>query len=859
MNVLAPRHERAGPIGASGMERSFAKDVEKLLLGDGEVFEGEAILAITKALLQAGVAYVGGYPGAPVSHLMDVLAEARDRVLKPMGVQFEASASEAGAAALLGASIHYPLRGAVTWKSIVGTNVASDALSNLTSAGVTGGAVIIVGEDYGEGASVIQERTHATALKSSMPLIDPRYHMPTLVRLTEAAFDLSEASHLPVIISLRIRAAHMTGAFVCKDNVPPRYGANNPLPQALYDYDRIVLPPSTYAQEKLKIDERLPAARRFIVEHGLNEHFPGDGRRIGIVLQGGTYGTVLRSLLLLGAADAFGETPVPLLVLNVIHPLVPEQITDFLAGKDSVLVVEEGNPPFIQQQIRAIAQEKGIACRIHGKDVLPEAGEYTANVIRAGVAAYLAEEDAGIDGLGKQAAERQRATEAEADAGRKRLAVVPPPRPPSFCTGCPERPIFTALKLLQRERGPIHISSDIGCNTFSTLPPFNMGSTVLGYGMSLASGGAVGPALGKPTVAVMGDGGFWHNGLVSGAINAQWNGHDAVLVILENGYASATGQQHVPSTGSTPWGQKIRVSIEKTLAGDRRRLAPAGRRLRCRQDAEHAPPGARRARPGAAGGDLRRRMHAGPAPPRKTGRSRARQGGPVGGQGPLRRRRGGVRRRPLVHAAQRLSVADPPAGHRSAQGGADRDRRPRLRRLQPVRRDRPRGKALSLVLQGDLDRPADPVAGVPRSSQPASSRDRRRVMTADRPICVVIAALGGQGGGVLADWLVTAARHDGFPAQMTSIPGVAQRTGATTYYFELFPEKAPPKDPVFSIYPSSGDVSLLAALEPTEAGRALAQGFVGGGTTVVTTPAAGVQHRREDARGRRHHRRGTRP
>lgn len=109
-------------------------------------------------------------------------------------------------------------------------------------------------------------------------------------------------------------------------------------------------------------------------------------------------------------------------------------------------------------------------------------------------------------------------------------------------------------------------------------------------------------------------------------------------------------------------------------------------------------------------------------------------------------------------------------------------------------------------------------------------------MTADRPICVVIAALGGQGGGVLADWLVTAARHDGFPAQMTSIPGVAQRTGATTYYFELFPDKTPPKDPVFSIYPSSGDVSLLAALEPTEAGRALAQGFVGGGTTVVTTP-----------------------
>ncbi len=207
MNIAAQHHGQAGPIGASGMERSFARQVEKLKLGEGEVFEGEAILAITKALLQAGVSYVGGYPGAPMSHLMDVLAEARVPVLEPMGVLFEQSASEAGAAALLAASIQYPLRGAVTWKSIVGTNVASDALSNLASAGVTGGAVIVVGEDYGEGASVIQERTHATALKSSIPLLDPRYHMPRLVQLTEQAFDLSEACGLPVIVSIRIRAA----------------------------------------------------------------------------------------------------------------------------------------------------------------------------------------------------------------------------------------------------------------------------------------------------------------------------------------------------------------------------------------------------------------------------------------------------------------------------------------------------------------------------------------------------------------------------------------------------------------------------------------------------------------------------
>src|SRR5687767_15243071 len=155
------------------MERSFKEEVEKLKLGDGEVFHGEGILAVTKALLQSGVSYVGGYQGAPVSHLLDVMVDAQD-LLTDLGVHVETCTNEAAAAAMLAASINYPLRGAVTWKSIVGTNVAADALSNLASPGVVGGALIIVGEDYGEGASVIQERTHAFALKSSLWLIDPR-------------------------------------------------------------------------------------------------------------------------------------------------------------------------------------------------------------------------------------------------------------------------------------------------------------------------------------------------------------------------------------------------------------------------------------------------------------------------------------------------------------------------------------------------------------------------------------------------------------------------------------------------------------------------------------------------------------
>ena len=152
-------------------ERSFKKEAEKLRLGAGEEFHGEGILAVTKALLQSGVAYVAGYQGAPISHLMDVLTDSSD-ILKELGVHFEHSASEATAAATLAASVNYPLRGAVTFKSTVGTNVASDALANLASGGVTGGALVIVGEDYGEGSSIMQERSHAFAMKSQIWLME---------------------------------------------------------------------------------------------------------------------------------------------------------------------------------------------------------------------------------------------------------------------------------------------------------------------------------------------------------------------------------------------------------------------------------------------------------------------------------------------------------------------------------------------------------------------------------------------------------------------------------------------------------------------------------------------------------------
>src|ERR1700761_3611369 len=267
-------------------ERSFAKEVQSLRLPEGAEFEGEGILAVTKALLQAGVGYVGGYQGAPVSHLMDVLADA-SAILDELGVRFESSASEATAAAMLAASINYPIRGAVNWKTTVGTNVASDALSNLASAGVLGGALIVLGEDYGEGASIMQERTHAFAMKSQMWLLDPRPTLPAITAAVEIGFELSEVSNTPVMLMMRIRACHVVGRFRAKDNRRPTFTLAQAVESPSRTFDKIILPPSTYAQERAKIEQRWPAAVQYVRERKLNEVFEAEPRDIGIVLQGG--------------------------------------------------------------------------------------------------------------------------------------------------------------------------------------------------------------------------------------------------------------------------------------------------------------------------------------------------------------------------------------------------------------------------------------------------------------------------------------------------------------------------------------------------------------------------------------------
>lgn len=541
------------------MGRNYSPELlEGLRLGAGETLHADTGLLCLKALLQSGVSYLGGYPGAPTSNLFDAISDAYDPWLKQQGVYFEGSGNEAAAAALLTASIDQPVRGAVNWK-VVGTNVAADVLAHVAASGVRGGALVFVGEDYGCDSTTVAEKTLPYAVKSGMVVIDPPGQPGRMVDLIEQGFALSEASHMPVFYLLRTRTGNLKGTIRCKDNRAPAISTKNRLQTLETVRANIPQPPFSFVQEEDKFDHRLPAARQFIMEHHLNHlRLSGEAVAPAIITHGAIGNSMLRALQILGLADSQGRGDFSLLWLHVIEPLVPEQIAAFLEAHRRVLIVEEGMPNLIEQQVRALAHEMGITTEIHGKDTMPMAGEYTPQRLLSGLAAFF--------GDTPDLVERARGVEQHIKSSAAQLDSPLARRSAVFCTGCPERPIFTALKIMQREVGKVHYAGDIGCYSMGSFAPFYLTDSITGMGTSVATTGALGRLSDERMISFMGDGTFWHSGLTTSFANAVYNKQDSVAVIFENGWTSMTGIQPNPSSEENNQGEPTpRMNIEKVL------------------------------------------------------------------------------------------------------------------------------------------------------------------------------------------------------------------------------------------------------------------------------------------------------
>jgi indolepyruvate ferredoxin oxidoreductase alpha subunit len=353
-------------------------------------------------------------------------------------------------------------------------------------------------------------------------------------------FELSEASNTPVMLMVRIRSCHVTGQFTARDNQRPPLSVREALSNPRSDFARVVLPPMSYAHEQDKVKNRWPAAERFILENKLNEVF-GAGGRTGIVCQGGMFNGVIRALQRLGLADIHGQTQVPIWCLNVTYPLIPQEFLAFASDKDHLLVVEEGQPAFIEDQLAAFLYRAGSQARLHGKGLFPMAGEYTGQVMLDAVTGFLRQ--AAPDMLPAPV----RAPNADAPK-LPDLTKVVPIRPPGFCTGCPERPIFAAMKLVEQDLGKHQIAADIGCHLFGALPPFEIGGATMGFGLGPAANGAFDGGGERRPISIIGDGGFWHNGLSSSITNMVFNKSDGLVVVVDNYYSAATGGQDLMSS-----------------------------------------------------------------------------------------------------------------------------------------------------------------------------------------------------------------------------------------------------------------------------------------------------------------------
>jgi indolepyruvate ferredoxin oxidoreductase alpha subunit len=490
-------------------------EVEKqLLLEGGREYFGNGATVILKSLLQSGISYFASYPGSPTSAVTSLVDRVKHTVLKDIVIQ--ESTNEAAAAATLRASISNPVRGAIAFK-VVGFNVASDAITHISSSGVRGGTLILVGEDYGCNNTIVAEKTLPYAYKSGLPIIDPGASLQHLSDLIEDGFALSEYSGSPVIVLIRSRVGYMSQILKSRDNKRPEK-----ITVREESSERLTFPPYTQIQESEKYNLRLPKAAEFIRASGINKIYNHCSSKTGIITHGILTSIVQKALASLGKECSIYS-------IHCLYPIVESEVVQFLSDKETVLIVEEGMPNLLEKEIRAISQSNGLTTKIVGKEIIPKAGEIAYETVIGGLSKFF-----GVSVI--------------SNGDIPNIEI--PERRPTFCTGCPERPIFSAIKILKKQNPNARFlfSNDIGCYTLGGLPPFNLKGSVTGMGTGMANSGALSKIGDERVISFMGDGTFWHGGLTTSVANALRNDQDAVLVIFYNYHTAMTGHQRNLST-----------------------------------------------------------------------------------------------------------------------------------------------------------------------------------------------------------------------------------------------------------------------------------------------------------------------
>jgi len=494
---------------------------EMLLLGNE---------AIARGALEAGVAFATCYPGTPSSEIPEQFFN----ISRETDLYFEYSTNEKVALEVGAGAAVSGLRTMVTMKH-VGLNVAADPLMTLAYTGVKGGMVVINADDPSLFSSQNEQDNRYYARLSGLPMFEPT-NTQEMKDWTVAAFDLSEEVGLPVIIRTTTRLAHIRGG-VKLGSLQPRVTQSRFQKNPFHFVCVPAVSRNLHKELLQKYDQLLAKS-----EASPFNQVVGNGKW-GIVTNGVSFDYVMDAVNDLGISDK-----VKVLKVGFSWPLPRELCTTFMKSVDKVLVVEELEP-VMENDLRAIAQEKGITLPISGKGVggLSRLFEYDPRLVRGAVAAYYGLEH-----------------KAPAPVELSDLPALPG-RPPTLCAGCPHRATFYAVKEVY---GADAVSpTDIGCYTLGLLPPLSMGDFVICMGSSVSSACGFSTATDQKVVAFIGDSTFFHSG-ITGLINAVHNNHKFTLVILDNGTTAMTGHQIHPGVDSEPMGLNLpQVVVEDLVRG----------------------------------------------------------------------------------------------------------------------------------------------------------------------------------------------------------------------------------------------------------------------------------------------------
>jgi indolepyruvate ferredoxin oxidoreductase alpha subunit len=467
--------------------------------------------AIARGAVEAGVAFASTYPGTPSSELsLNFFQMSRESDL-----YFEYCPNEKVAMEVSAGAAACGVRSMTVMKH-VGLNVAADALMTLAYVGVKGGMVILTADDPAMFSSQNEQDNRYYAKISGLPLLEPS-SVEEAYRIVADAFELSEQLQEPVLLRTTTRINHSSGV-ITLGKIRPRRTQGSFTKDPL----NLVTVPAVSRKLHVKLLQNYEKARELAETSPWNQ-IEGDGPW-GILCSGVSYEYVKDAVAELGIAQK-----ARILRIGFSHPLPPRKIGEFLKGCEKVLVVEEGEP-YLEEGVKAIAQEAGLTLPIRGKapELFSRLYEFDPAMVRRAVGDYF-----GVPWTARTPVD---------------LADIPPipQRPPTLCAGCSHRATYYEVRKAAEELGVETLyPSDIGCYTLGLLPPLSMADYLICMGSSTGTAGGFSKASGRKVVSFIGDSTFFHSGL-PGLINAVFNQHDFTLVILDNGTTAMTGHQPNP-------------------------------------------------------------------------------------------------------------------------------------------------------------------------------------------------------------------------------------------------------------------------------------------------------------------------